>query len=74
MLYLCSLRLSYGVMVALQILVLSVQVRILVAQQRMSYGVMVALQILALSVQVRVLVAQLLMFFPHKFKLLNTIS
>ena len=59
MLYLCTLRLSYGVTVALQILVLSVQVRILVAQQRMSYGVMVALQILALSVRVRVLVAQL---------------
>ena len=41
---------------------------------RLSYGVMVALQILALSVRVRVLVAQLLLFFPYKFQLLNTIS
>ena len=50
--------LFYGVMVAQQILVLFVQVRILVEQLLSVYGVMVAQQILVLFVQVRILVEQ----------------
>ena len=58
--------LFYGVMVAQQILVLFVQVRILVEQLfsdacfriTLFYGVMVAQQILVLFVQVRILVEQ----------------
>ncbi len=58
--------LGYGVMVTLQILVLSFLVRVRVSQQSKSsilslgYGVMVTLQILVLSFLVRVRVSQLI--------------
>ena len=62
----CLLILGYGVMVTLQILVLSFLVRVRVSQQSKSsilslgYGVMVTLQILVLSFLVRVRVSQLI--------------
>ena len=70
-----AMILGYGVMVTLQILVLSFLVRVRVSQlhlqvfflkAKLGYGVMVTLQILVLSFLVRVRVSQLESIFHSK--------
>ena len=70
-----AMILGYGVMVTLQILVLSFLVRVRVSQlhlqvfflkAKLGYGVMVTLQILVLSFLVRVRVSQLVSIFHSK--------